>query len=126
MSTTIVVKTRNGQLVAEDFTVPVIAGDTVTFTADGGVAFLCFADETSAILDPSPDNPTELAAGSSATWTFASASPGTYPVIVVGSEDEVPVVIDAEGASAPILVVSVHGKRSINDQTGTGTVDQNP
>jgi hypothetical protein len=121
MSDTITLKTIDGHLREAEYDIAITAGGTVTFVSDGGTAILCFADETAAILNPSPSGPETLAEGGSVTYTFGTADPGGYPVVVVDKESEIPAVIDFEPGASAVLTVSVRGGRSYGDDTGKGT-----
>jgi len=69
----------NGILVPSADSVPVVSGDTVSFsTSDGRPAFAFFSPDSIAALSPRPASPFPIAAGKKADFTFSSAAPGAY------------------------------------------------
>ena len=71
----------DGILVPSADSVPVVSGDTVSFsTSDGGPAFAFFSPDAIATLSPRPADPFPIAAGQKADFTFSSSRPGAYSV----------------------------------------------
>lgn len=61
--------------------VPVVAGDTVSFaTSDGSAAQLFFSPAAASVLSPAPASPFQLAAKGNAAFKFTSSAPGAYSV----------------------------------------------
>jgi plastocyanin len=59
--------------------VPVVKGDSVTFsTSDGTHVVLFFSPDASSILSPAPGKAFSLAAGKKATFTFTASQPGAH------------------------------------------------
>ncbi len=71
----------DGILVPSADSVPVVSGDTVSFsTSDGSPAFAFFSPDAIAALSPQPASPFAIAAGQKADFTFSSSAPGAYSV----------------------------------------------
>jgi hypothetical protein len=69
----------DGILVPSADSVPVVSGDTVSFsTSDGSPAFAFFSPDAIAALSPRPASPFPIAAGKKADFTFSSSAPGAY------------------------------------------------
>jgi hypothetical protein len=69
----------DGILVPSADSVPVVSGDTVSFsTSDGGPALAFFSPDAIAALSPRPASPFPIAAGKTADFTFSSSKPGAY------------------------------------------------
>jgi hypothetical protein len=70
-----------GILVPSADSVPVVSGDTVSFsTSDGAAAFAFFSPDAIAALSPRPASPFPIAAGKKADFTFSASKPGAYSV----------------------------------------------
>jgi hypothetical protein len=68
-----------GTLVPSVDSVPVVNGDTVSFsTSDGKPAFAFFSPDAISALAPRPTSPFQIAAGKKADFTFSSSKPGAY------------------------------------------------
>lgn len=71
----------DGILVPSSDSVPVVNGDTVSFsTSDGHPAFAFFSPDAISALSPRPASPFPIAAGKKADFTFSSSAPGAYSV----------------------------------------------
>jgi hypothetical protein len=83
MANTDVRITQEGdEFVPDISSVPIVAGDTVTFLADpDSDTELCMKTETAAILSPTPALTVSIPAGESTQFTFAAADPGYYCVL---------------------------------------------
>ena len=69
----------DGTLVPSADSVPVVSGDTVSFsTSDGRPAFAFFSPDAISVLSPRPASPFPIAAGQKADFTFSSSKPGAY------------------------------------------------
>ena len=67
----------DGILVPSADSVPVVSGDTVSFsTSDGGAAFAFFSPDAISVLSPRPASPFPIAAGKKAEFTFSSSAAG--------------------------------------------------
>jgi hypothetical protein len=81
-NTVITISNVNGVLIASTDSVPVVDGDTVSFsTADGSGAALYFSPAAVAILSPVPPSPVTIAGGEDASFTFTSSDEGAYSMI---------------------------------------------
>jgi len=80
-NTTITLINDNGAYVPSAPSVPVVAGDTVSFaTSDGKAAQLFFSPDAASVLSPTPASPFQLAASGNAAFKFTSSAPGAYSV----------------------------------------------
>jgi len=71
----------DGTYVPSAPSVPVVAGESVSFTtSDGSAVLLFFSPDATSVLSPPPVNPVKLATGGSVAFTFASSAPGAYSV----------------------------------------------
>jgi plastocyanin len=78
-NTSITLVDRGGVYVPNVSSVPVVKGDTVTFsTSDGTRVVLFFSPDAASILSPNPGKAFSLAAGKTATFTFTGAQPGAH------------------------------------------------
>ena len=69
----------SGILVPSADSVPVVSGDTVSFsTSDGRPAFAFFSPDAISVLSPRPVSPFPIAAGKKVDFTFSSSAPGAY------------------------------------------------
>jgi len=74
---------QDGQLFPDVSSVPIVAGDTVTFYADPDhEVSLCMTRETTAIFVPRPDVMVTIATGASVMLTFTSAPPAAYCIAI--------------------------------------------
>src|SRR5579862_1099621 len=61
--------------------VPVVAGDTVSFaTSDGSSALAFFSPDALAVLSPKPVSPLTLGASGKAAFSFSTSNLGAYSV----------------------------------------------
>jgi hypothetical protein len=68
-----------GILVPSAGSVPVVSGDTVSFsTSDGTQAFAFFSPDAISALSPQPGTSFAIAAGQKAEFAFSSSAPGAY------------------------------------------------
>src|SRR4051794_38938510 len=80
-NTNVVLTDKHGVLVPSLDIIRVVSGDTVTFsTADGRAAVAFFSPDAAAVLSPNPTNPSAIAAGAKAHFSFTSSQPGAYTV----------------------------------------------
>ena len=79
--TDIVLKETDGIFVPSQAEVPVVKGDTITFsTSDDKQVALFFSPAAVPVLSPSPQVPMALAAGKKVEFTFTSSEAGAYSV----------------------------------------------
>ena len=130
MANTDVRITQQGDVSVPDvFTVPIIAGDTVTFHGDpDNQTSLCMTPATSAILSPQPDLPSPppnqglmnatlarrmhpltvtLAAGGNMALTFLPAAPGNYCIVTQPADWPYPANITCGPGSADSATLSI-------------------
>ena len=78
-NTSITLVDHGGVYVPSVPSVPVVKGDTVTFsTSDGTRVVLFFSPDAASILSPDPGKAFSLAAGKTATFTFTDSQPGAH------------------------------------------------
>jgi plastocyanin len=77
--TSVTLVDKGGVYVPSVSSVPVVKGDTVTFsTSDGTHVVLFFSPDASLVLSPDPGKAFSLAAGKKATFTFIDSQPGAH------------------------------------------------
>jgi hypothetical protein len=70
---------RRGAYVPSTDSVPVVAGDAVSFsTSDGSAVYAFFSPEADTVLSPKPASPLAIGSGHKAELTFSSSKPGAY------------------------------------------------
>jgi hypothetical protein len=79
-NTVITISLQDGVLVPSQPSVPVVAGDTVTFSAPSNSATLFFSPDSVSILNPSASAPVTIASGGQTGFTFTSSKAGAYSV----------------------------------------------
>lgn len=82
---------NDGAYIPSVASVPIIAGDTVSFsTDDGSSALAYFSPAAISILSPKPVNPVTIATAGKAVFSFSSASPGAYSVFFAADASGAP------------------------------------
>ena len=77
----IILANDGGTIVPSTSSVPVVHGDTVTFSTENGApVVLFFSPGAASILSPTQHGPVSIAAHGKAVFTFSSSSPGAYSV----------------------------------------------
>jgi len=72
----------DGTYVPSVASVPVVSGDTVSFSTDDGSAALAyFSPAALAVLSPKPTNPATVGAAGRSVFSFAASSPDSYSVV---------------------------------------------
>ncbi len=70
---------NGGVYVPSTDSVPVVAGDAVSFaTSDGSTAYAFFSPDAISVLSPRPAVPAPIASGQKAEFSFSSSKPGAY------------------------------------------------
>src|ERR1700692_1345710 len=71
----------NGVYVPSADFVPVVNGDTVSFTTGDGKPVIAFwSPDAISVLSPTPTNPFSIGGGAKAEFSFKTSSPGAYCV----------------------------------------------
>jgi hypothetical protein len=97
----------DGILVPSVDSVPVVSGDTVSFsTSDGSPAFAFFSPDAISVLTPRPTSPFQIAAGKKADFTFSSSAPAAYSAYFGGTEGSAPGTFPADTSQALRLEVN--------------------
>jgi hypothetical protein len=97
-----------GILVPSVGSVPVVSGDTVSFsTSDGSPAFAFFSPEAVSVLSPRPASPFPIPPGANAAFTFSSSAPGAYSAYFGVTEGSVPGTFPTERSQALQLEVEM-------------------
>ena len=79
--TDVTITNDSGKLVPSRSSVPVVDGDSVTFsTAGGEKAGLFFSPDAVSVLSPQPTNPVSVSGNEGQTFTFTSSDEGAYSV----------------------------------------------
>jgi plastocyanin len=79
--TDVTLKNANGIFLPSQSQVPVVKGDTISFsTSDGSQVAVFFSSGAASVLSPTPAVPTMLAAQKKAEFTFTSSDEGAYSV----------------------------------------------
>lgn len=87
----LVVSHTEGAAAPENTSVPVITGQTLSFSpGPGRPSFLHFNPALAAILSPRPDHTTALPLTAPQHFTFTSSQPGNFGVAVTSSPTAVP------------------------------------
>lgn len=77
----LVFNSEGGVYVPAVAAVPVVSGDTVSFsTSDGSPVQLFFSPGAMSVLSPMSANPFTIPAGQKASFSFTSSAPGAYSV----------------------------------------------
>src|SRR5271165_6195634 len=108
-TTEITINDELGTLVPSQPQVGVVEGDEIEFTAASGVPVtLCLSEKTASILLPVPDSlDIELASGSSRSFTFGHAGPGTYCIVLNSPGSPRPAKLDcAQTHDKAVLVIT--------------------
>jgi plastocyanin len=78
-NTSVTLVDKGGVYVPSVSSLPVVKGDTVTFsTSDGTHVVLFFSPDAASILSPDPGKAFSLAAGKTAAFTFIDSQPGAH------------------------------------------------
>jgi hypothetical protein len=114
----------DGILVPSADSVPVVSGDTVSFsTSDGSAAFAFFSPDAIAALSPRPASPFPIAAGNKADFAFSSSAPGAYSAFFAQTSSSTPANFPADRSQALRLVVDTPDAPPFSgpgDTMGTG------
>ena len=92
MSKTEVTLVKNsGAIIPSTDSVPVVAGDGVSFsTSDGSTAYAFFSPDAMSVLSPKPASPLAIHSGHKAEFTFSSSKAGAYSVFFGAGTDTEP------------------------------------
>lgn len=102
----------DGTYVPSVASVPVVSGDTVSFTTDDGSAALAyFSPAALAALSPKPSNPATVGAAGRSVFSFATSNPDAYAVVFAAQGSPAPanypagargdLVLEFEASDAP-------------------------
>ena len=109
-TTEVLVQDESGQLSLSVPSVPIVSGDSVSFTAGGDADWLLyFSTATASILTPTPASPVSLAAGATVTYTFAKPGSAAYGLVVQSPDLGAPSSYDFAAATPPALVIQAGG-----------------
>jgi len=77
--TEVTLNNDSGVYVPSTDSVPVVAGDAVSFsTSDGSTAYAFFSPDAISVLSPRPASPFPITSGHKGELTFSSSKPGAY------------------------------------------------
>jgi len=106
-NTDVLLTDNNGVLVPSPDSVNVVTGDTVTFaTADGSAAYVFFSPDATSVLSPKPSNPSPIAAGAKAQFSFTSSQPGAYSAFFGHTGNDAPGGFP--GGSSDVLALEIN------------------
>ena len=78
--TDVTLSNDSGTFVPSLSSVPVVKGDTVSFSTSSGNVFLFFSPAAASILSPAPKGAVGITGSAKMTFTFTSSNPGAYSV----------------------------------------------
>ncbi len=82
-NTDIMLISDSGEYVPSTASLPVVSGDTFSFTtSDGGTAYLFFSPAAAAVVSPKPVNPVKVSSGQKAVLTFMSSTADAYSIFI--------------------------------------------
>lgn len=109
-NTNVLLIDSGGIFVASVPSIPVNAGDSVSFaTNDKSAAELFFSPAAAAVLSPAPSSPAAVPAGGSVSFQFTSSAPGAYCVYVGASGASAPRSFPVEVSQNLIMLVDSSG-----------------
>jgi hypothetical protein len=89
--TDIILTEQRGVFTPSQPQVPVVKGDSISFSTSGGVPVaLFFSPAAAAVLSPAPSVPTMVAQGGEIEFTFTTSDAGAYSVFFETSASEAP------------------------------------
>ena len=102
----------DGTYVPSVASVPVVSGDTVSFSTDDGSAALAyFSPAALAALSPKPANPAMIGAAGRSVFSFATSNPDAYSIVFAAQGSPAPMdyppgasgelVLEFEASDAP-------------------------
>jgi plastocyanin len=108
-NTDITISKKDGVLVPSQSSVPVVQGDTVTFSTKGDSATLFFSPDAISILSPVPSAPVTIAAGGKTAFTFTSSKPGAYSVYFEPNASSPPASFPVRPSNLLLLEIDTSG-----------------
>jgi len=111
----------DGSYVPSVASVPVVNGDTVSFsTDDGSSALAYFSPDALSVLSPRPANPISVGTVARTDFSFSSSSPGAYSVFFAADADSAPSSYPAGASQTLLLEVAVSDEPPFNNPMNTG------
>jgi hypothetical protein len=99
---------NNGVYVPSTDSVPVVAGDAVSFaTSDGSTAFAFFSPDAISVLSPRPAIPFPIASGHNGELTFSSSKPGAYAAFFGSDPNTTPASFPHQASGALRFEISL-------------------
>lgn len=108
-NTVITISLEDGVFVPSQPSVPVVAGNTVTFSAPSSSAALFFSPDSVSILNPAPSAPVTIAAGGQTAFTFTSSNAGAYSVFFEPNASTPPPSFPVSSSNLLLLEVDTSG-----------------
>jgi hypothetical protein len=106
--TDIILTEEHGVFKPSQAQVPVVKGDSVSFsTSDGAPVALFFSSGAAAVLSPAPSLPTLLGSGEKAEFTFISSDAGAYSVYFERNAAEPPPYYPVKPSSVLLLEIDL-------------------
>jgi hypothetical protein len=109
----------DGAYVPSTPSVPVVNGDTVSFsTSDGSSAVAFFSPDALSVLSPQPANPLTIA-GTTA-FSFASSGPGAYSIFFGADANSAPANFPADSSQMLRLEIAASDAPPFDNPMTTG------
>ena len=120
----VLIRNQNDTRVPSQTSVPITAGDTLTFkTEQNADCSLYFSDGSESVFAPPAPSEVDIDGGSSKSFTFAGASRPAC-VLVLAQDAEAPQIIDCTGSAGTLTIKYNKGRSGpsiLTDPTGSGT-----
>jgi plastocyanin len=121
-NTSITLVDTGGIYVPSISSVPVVKGDSVTFsTSDGTHVVLFFSPDAASVLSPNPGKAFALAAGKKAIFTFTGSQPGAHSAFFASHPGAAPAAFPS--AVSEVLTLQTGPGReaaTVDFDSGTG------
>jgi hypothetical protein len=108
-NTDITIAKQDGALVPSQPSVPVVQGNTVTFSAPSAGATLFFSPDAISILSPSPSAPVTIAAGGKTAFTFTGSKAGAFSVFFEPNASTPPASFPVRPSNLLLLEIDTRG-----------------
>jgi len=108
-NTDVTISKQDGALVPSQPSIPVVPGNTVTFSTQGDSATLFFSPDAISILSPAPSAPVTIAAGGKTAFTFGASKPGAYSVFFEPNASTPPASFPVRPSNLLFLEIDTRG-----------------
>jgi hypothetical protein len=112
---------NNGLYVPSADSIPVVSGDTVSFTtSDGKPAIAFWSPDAISVLSPTPTNPFSFGPGGKAEFSFKSSNSGAYSVYFGTDADTPPSSFPSHSSQALLLRTNTSTAPSFDNPLNVG------